>query len=64
MPRTNPAVRERAGHCPLCDGQLSAVPMEVSANSVRYDLRCYGPHTKEDLARANASIFARMDPSG
>lgn len=64
MPRSNPKVRERAGHCPLCDGQLSAIPMQVGPDYIRYELRCYGPHTEEDLSRARGVIFGRVEPGG
>ena len=62
MPRPNRAAREHAGHCPFCAKQLSAVPMEVGPAFVRYEYRCYGPHTEQDLAKASGDIFGHGEP--
>lgn len=50
--------------CPVCPGFLQAVPMEVSDAYIRYELRCYGPHTDDQRKRAVAALFDRVPPEG
>lgn len=59
MPRRNPAVKELPGHCPLCEAQLSMVPIRVG-DYIGFEARCYGPHEQEDLDRATDYLNTRV----
>lgn len=48
--------------CPVCQNTLDLIPVEVGADSIKYEVRCTARHTNQQMARALASLGRVVKP--